>query len=40
LGPSNGDCVEWVYSSFIEVFTVFLNNNFLLVFLKKNIGEE
>jgi hypothetical protein len=35
LGPSRGDCVEWVYSSFIEVFTVFFNSNFLLVFLKK-----
>jgi hypothetical protein len=36
LGPSRGDCVELVYSLFIEVFTVFFNNNFLLVFLKKN----
>jgi hypothetical protein len=40
LWPSRGDCVEWVYSSFTEIFTVFFNGNFLLVFLKKNIGEE
>jgi hypothetical protein len=37
---SRGYCVEWVYLSFIESFTVFFNSNFLLVFLNFFIGEE